>query len=193
MNKRANEIIFTDTNIIATERLILRKMRCTDAKDMFEYACDSDVTKFLTWEPHSSPEYTKRYLGTVERAYKNRTFFDFAVVLKANSKMIGSCGFSSFDYDHNSCEIGYVLNPRYRGYGLMPEAVSAVIEFAFDCLGAAEVTARFMEGNDASLRVMEKCGMSLERFVPDAVICRGKRVNVGICRLSLSEYRTQYK
>jgi len=191
MNRTANEVIFSDTSAIVTERLILRKIRCSDARDMFEYACDPDVTRYLTWEPHSDVEYTKRYLGTVERAYKKHTFFDWAVVLKATNKMIGTCGFTSFDYEKESCEVGYVINPRYRGYELMPEAVNAVIEFAFDKLGAKSVTARFMKGNDASLRVMEKCRMTFVGYEENAIVCRGRGITVGTCKVTLSEYRTK--
>lgn len=190
MNKASTEFIFSNTEIIETERLFLRKIRCSDAKDMYEYACDKDVTRYLTWNPHPDVEYTKRYLGTVERAYKDCTFFDWAVVLKANSKMIGTCGFTSFDFESESCEVGYVLNPRYRGYELMPEAVKAVIKFAFEEIGAKKVTARFMQGNDASLRVMEKCNMTFNGYAPDAIVCRGEKITVGNCSLSLSEYRT---
>ena len=191
MNKRSNELIFSETDFIVTERLILRKMRTGDANDMFEYACDSDVTKYLTWEPHPDADYTRRYLGTVERAYKKRTFFDWAVTLKANLKMVGSCGFTSFDYEKDCCEVGYVLNPRYRGYELMPEAVNAVIKFAFENLGAKAVTARFMKGNDASLRVMEKCRMTFVGYEENSIVCRGRGITVGTCVITLSEYRTK--
>lgn len=191
MNKFATEILFSKTDIIVTNRLLLRKIRLSDAKDMYEYASDNDVVKYLTWGPHPDVAYTKRYLATVERAYKNKTFFDWAVVLKVNHKMIGTCGFTSFDYSNCMCEIGYVLNPRYRGYGIMPEAVNAVIEFAFDKLGAKTVEAKFMKGNDASLRVMEKCRMSFEGYTPSAIMCRGERIDVGRCTLNVADYRTE--
>ncbi len=191
MYKRNVEILFADTDCIETDRLILRKMRCSDAKDMYEYASDSEVTRYLTWDPHPSVDYTKRYLGSVERAYKNNRFFDWAVVLKANSKMIGTCGFTSFDYLKESCEVGYVLNPRYRAYGLMPEAVNAVIRFAFEKLLAKRVTARFMKGNDASLRVMEKCGMTFDGYVENAIVRKGENITVGSCSITEVVYRTK--
>ncbi len=190
MDKFTTELLFANTNVIVTSRLILRKIRLSDARDMYEYACDDTVVKYLTWGPHPDVTYTKRYLATVERAYKNKTFFDWAVVLKANHKMIGTCGFTSFNYEEKCCEIGYVLNPRYRGYGLMPEAVNAVMEFAFDKLGAKTVEAKFMKGNDASLRVMEKCGMTLDGYTTNALVCKGMSVDVGRCYLNVCDYRT---
>lgn len=190
MNRFMTELLFANTDVIVTERLILRKIRVSDAKDMYEYACDDSVVKYLTWGPHPDVAYTKRYLATVERAYKNNTYFDWAIVLKANRKMIGTCGFTSFNYDTSTCEIGYVLNPRYRGYGLMPEAVNAVIEFAFDKIGAKYVEARFMKGNDASLRVMEKCRMTLQGYSQNAIKCRGENIDVGRCLLNVADYKT---
>lgn len=183
--------VFSPPPCLETERLLLRAIKPRDADDMFEYSSDSEVTRYLTWEPHSSKRYTRLYISGVENAYRRGAFFDWALVLRANGKMIGTCGFTSFDEQRSSCEIGYVLNPRYRGYGLAPEAAFRVIRFAFEVLGARRVEAKFMEGNTASLRVMEKCGMRFEKTEKNAALpalAKGKRVDVGVCSLTLGEY-----
>lgn len=188
MNEEIIKSIFRLPPRIETERLILRAVGPGDKYDMFEYASDREVTKYLTWCPHPSLNYTKRYIESVCAAYRNGTFFDFAVELKAKRKMIGTCGFTSFDYRNNSCEVGYVLNPRYRGYSLAPEAVLAVMRFAFTTLKAHRVFARYMEGNDASRRVMEKCGMAYEGTAKGALFLDGNYVDVGCCAITSDSY-----
>lgn len=45
------------TQRIETDRLILRRYVIEDADAMYKnWASDSEVTKFLTWQPHSSVE-----------------------------------------------------------------------------------------------------------------------------------------
>jgi hypothetical protein len=87
-----------------------------------------------------------RYLAYVATRYRAGEFFDWAVVLRENQKMIGTCGFTSFSYEHNSAEIGYVLNPSYWGQGIALEAVQAVMYFIDDAVMVGAGTVRILHG-----------------------------------------------
>ena len=51
------------TQVLHTERLTLRRFTVCDAEDMFNiWACDEKGTKYLTWSPHQSVEFTKQLL-----------------------------------------------------------------------------------------------------------------------------------
>ncbi len=178
MNKEEIVQIFRSPPVIETERLILRPVGFQDVYDMYEYSCDGDVTKYLSWEPHSDIRFTKRQIKNILDGYAGGRYFDWALELKCNGKMIGTCGFTSFDYINNACEIGYVLNPRYHGYSLATEAASHVIRFAFEELSANSVFARCMTQNFASRRVMEKCGMTFNFEEKNAIVKQRKYVSV---------------
>ncbi len=173
---------------ITTERLILRRMMAKDAGDMYEYACQKEVTKYLTWFPHPDPGYTRDYLEYLGTRYRVGDFFDWAITLKESGKMIGTCGFTSFDYTNDSAEMGYVLNPEYRGRGIAPEALYAVMKFGFDNLGLHRAEAKFIEGNDASRRVMEKVGMSFEGIRREGMLIKGEYRNIGVCAVLRDEF-----
>ena len=52
------------TGTIETERLLLRKLRADDAEAMFRnWASDPEVTRFLTWPPHKSADFTRELLS----------------------------------------------------------------------------------------------------------------------------------
>ena len=188
MNKDTVQRYFRDPPELTTPRLILRRVKKTDYRDMYEYACDPSVTKYLTWQPHPNPAWTMRYLAYVATRYRTGEFYDWAVVLRENHKMIGTCGFTSFSYDHNSAEIGYVLNPAYWGQGIAAEAVRAVLDVGFIKLNLHRIEARFMMGNDRSRRVMEKSGMTFEGFQRDAMYVLDEYRTIGICAILFSEY-----
>ena len=164
----------------------------TDYKDMFEYACREDVTRYLLWDPHETEGYTYKYLQYVQSRYRTGEFYDWAVVLKGQNKMIGTCGFTRFTLESNSAEIGYVLNPYYWGNGLAPEAVRAVLRFAFMQLRLNRVEAKYMEGNRQSRRVMEKVGMQYEGTQRESMHVKGRYVSVGICSILRREYLEKY-
>ena len=180
--------IFSRIPELETERLILRKMRVGDEEDMYAYAKRSEVTRYLLWSPHPDIYYTRDYLRYLATRYAAGSFYDWAIVLKSSGRMIGTCGFTAFDCPHDAAEIGYVLNPDYRGQGIAPEAVRAVMAFGFDKLALHRIEARFIEGNEASLRVMEKVGMRFEGYHREAMLIKGVYRTIGYSSILRAEY-----
>jgi ribosomal-protein-alanine N-acetyltransferase len=173
---------------LQTDRLILRRMRLTDAEDMYDYARRPEVTRYLLWSPHPDITHTRDYLQYIATRYAAGSFYDWAVVLKSSNRMIGTCGFTTIDCPHDAAEIGYVLNPDYHGMGIASEAVEAVLAFGFDQLLLHRIEARFMEGNVASLRVMEKVGMCFEGYRRESMMIKGSYRTIGYSSILAEEY-----
>ena len=188
MNKHFIYNIFSRIPILETEHLLLRRMKIEDANDMFEYASQAEVTKYLTWNPHPDRGYTKEYLAFVQKQYEDGEFYDWAIVDKNEMKMIGTCGFTSFDDENNAGEIGYVLNPDYWGRGLMAEAVREVLKFGFVKLDLNRIEAKYMDGNNRSRAVMDKVGMSYEGTHRSAMYIKGEYKTISVCAILRSEF-----
>lgn len=60
-------------------------------------------------------------------------------------------------------EVGWSVPAGQQGRGFATEAALASIEFGFDARGLQEIVAFTMLENDASRRVMDKCGMTYRR------------------------------
>ena len=181
--------LFKNIPTLETERLILRRMKPSDLADVFDYAKRSEVSEFLLWYPHDELAFTRRYLKIVDTKYKRGEFYDWAVVNKADGKMIGTAGFTRFDIFNNTGEIGYVLNSEYWGRGLAAEASRAVITFGFEVLGLRRIEAKYMIENTSSRRVAEKCGMSEEGILRESVYAKGKYVDVAVASILSDEYK----
>lgn len=180
--------IFSNIPTITTDRLILRKISIDDVEDMFRYSSSPDVTKYLTWSPHPDMTYTLEYVNYLQSRYRSGDFYDWAVVLKDTGKMIGTCGFTRFDYANNSAEIGYVLNASFHSRGIATEAVRKVLEFGFDKLCLNRIEGKYMVENAASRRVMEKCFMVFEGVRREGMLIKGRYRNVGVCSILKREY-----
>ncbi len=180
--------IFSRIPVIDTERLTLRSMRVADAPDMYAYACRPSVTEYLTWTPHESIEHTREYLEYIGQRYRTGDFYDWAVICRADGHMIGTCGFTSINCQSESGEIGYVLNPAYHGQGYATEAVRAVMRFGFDELELHRIEAHYIEGNDASRRLMERVGMSFEGYARESMKIKGKFRTIGTCAILREEF-----
>lgn len=180
--------VFLNIPTLYTERLSLRAMHPIDAEDMFEYARRSEVTEYLLWSEHKSLGFTKDYLVYIQSRYKLGDFYDWAIIDRESRRMIGTCGFTKIDPSNNSAEIGYVLNPDFHRRGLGSEAVSRIIEFGFEELSLNRIEARFMQGNEASLALMKKVGMTFEGYMRDLVFVKGNYRTVGVSSILRSEY-----
>lgn len=180
--------IFKRGPVIETKRLILRQMRVSDARDMYEYARLPEVTRYLLWAPHESLAYTESYLRQVENAYSRDEFHDYGVILKKNGKFIGTCGFANLDMANFKGEIGYVLNPDYWGMGIAAEAVNAVLCLGFDRMGLNRIEARYMAGNENSRRVMEKCSMTFEGIQRQSLFVKDRFCDIGVCAILAKDF-----
>ena len=184
--------VFSNIPTLETERLILRKIKIDDVDDMYEYSKNPEVTRYLVWSPHPDKEYTFEYISYLQSRYKCGDFYDWGVINKFDNKMIGTCGFTRFDFVNNSAEMGYVLNTDYHGVGIATEASFAVMKFGFERLGLNRIECRYIIGNDASRRVMEKNGMTFEGVRREGMLIKGVYRDIGICSILKSEYMNKH-
>ena len=146
---------------IETERLILRPFRQSDLSDFYEYASVDGVGEMAGWKHHESIQKSAEILDRFVEEDKT-----FAIVCKENNKVIGSLGIENYgledkltEFDgYYGREIGYVLSKDYWGRGIMPEAVTAVIDYLFNELSLDFLTCGYYDFNIQSKRVQEKCG-----------------------------------
>ncbi|MBR0162954.1 MAG: isochorismatase family protein [Oscillospiraceae bacterium] len=139
-----------------TERLIIDPIRETDQEDYFlNISHDKKVLE----------TFICRYADTLEEfdfsSYPGRRDL-FAIRLKETERLIGIL--SLFDEKDGACEIGYGIGSRFWNRGYATEAVRRFLEYLFREKGMRRVCASFFTGNDASRRVMEKCGMTYDHF-----------------------------
>jgi ribosomal-protein-alanine N-acetyltransferase len=144
---------------LKTERLYLRPVNQNDLTDIHEIVSDPEVTATAGFPISSTLEDSvKRMLEYMD---DNETL---AVVLKENNKMIGTVSLQKrhwpmypIDRKLQGRELGFDLNRKYWGRGLMPEAVRAVTDYCFQKLNYDFLTAGYFLGNARSQRAIEKC------------------------------------
>jgi RimJ/RimL family protein N-acetyltransferase len=72
-------------------------------------------------------------------------------------------------------EVGFLVSPRARGRGYAGAAVGAICRWGFTELGLRRIEWRAEVGNDASRRVAEKAGFTLEGRLRQALRINGER------------------
>ncbi len=166
------------TQRIETDRLILRRYVIEDADAMYKnWASDSEVTKFLTWQPHPSVEVSRGIIENWLKEYSDKKYYQWAIVLKDNgNEPIGGISVVHMNEDISMVHIGYCLGRAWWRRGIMSEALKAVTDFMFDTVEVNRVESRHDPRNPNSGKVMQKCGMKYEGTLRSA-----DRNNQGIC------------
>jgi ribosomal-protein-alanine N-acetyltransferase len=172
--------IFSHLPTLETERLILRPMRMSDARDLFAYAQDPEVSRHVLWDTHQSLGESRQFLRGALRQYRRGQPSSFAITLKDSGRMIGTIGFMWVNLDHQSAEVGYSLSRDYWNRGIMTEALRQVVAFGFERLRLNRIEAQHEVDNPASGRVMAHVGMQYEGTLRKRIKNKGRYVDVAL-------------
>ncbi|WP_439594698.1 GNAT family N-acetyltransferase [Falsiroseomonas sp.] len=145
-------------NGLQTPRLRLRPIGLADAAPIFDgYAQDPEVSRYLTWRPHSEIGQTRAYVQACMAATKSRTY---VLIRRTDDAVVGA-----FDLRQTTTTClgyGYVLGRPFWGHGLMTEALTTVVEWALRQSAIWRIGDVCDVQNLASARVMEKAGLERE-------------------------------
>jgi RimJ/RimL family protein N-acetyltransferase len=98
---------------------------------------------------------------------------NFAIANK--DELIGGIGLDpKDDVHHYTVEIGYWLGEPFWGKGIATSAVKAVTKYAFENFEFIRIYADVFEGNEASMKVLENAGYSLEARLRKSVFKEGQ-------------------
>jgi ribosomal-protein-alanine N-acetyltransferase len=150
--------------IIETERLLLRTFTEEDANLVYFLNLDPDVTRY-TGDPVRDESHALEVLRTtILPQYALYGHGRWAVHTKPGPGpiafgFIGWCGLKMRP-GINEIDLGYRFIKDSWGKGYATEAAAASLRYGFEKLGIKRIVGRALPGNLASVRVLEKCGMT---------------------------------
>ena len=155
-------------NTVETRRLHLRRPVSGDADLIFRaYAQDTQVTRYLVWVPHASVETTKNFISDCENRWINLAAFPYVITRKEDGELLGMIDIRP---NGHRADFGFVLARAYWGKGLMPEAISALVEVTLAQPSIYRLEATCDLDNKASARALEKAGLSREGVLRKYII-----------------------
>ena len=83
---------------------------------------------------------------------------------------MGTICLFDFSDDNSKAEIGFELLPAYQGKGIMQEAASKVVVFAFQQIGLKTIDACTHPENLGSIRLLEKLNFERHSVVDDNLL-----------------------
>lgn len=131
---------------------------------MFErYAADPLVTEHVGWPRHRSVEDAVSFLAFSEAEWAKWPAGPYLIESRADGRLLGSTGLA-FETP-TVAATGYVLARDAWGVGYATEALTAMVDVARR-IGVHRLYALCHPANPRSMRVLEKCGFTLEARLP---------------------------
>ncbi|MFW5748585.1 MAG: GNAT family N-acetyltransferase [Chloroflexota bacterium] len=164
--------------VITTERLILRQFTHADAAEMIALFGSPDVLRFLNMAPVDTRQKAIDMIDWFNGDFARQAGAHWAITRTGADGVIGHCGFYAWERAHRRVDIGYHILPAYWGHGCATEAAQAVVDWCFASMGLHRIQADCTAGNDASERVMIKCGFTLEGVWRESCWEHGRFVDI---------------
>lgn len=174
-----------------TERLLLRALQQRDVADLFALFGDPEVMRYWSQPPMQALAEAEAMWVAATEAFAATESFRWALQSRSDDRMIGTCSLFHLDAPNGRAEIGYALQRRYWGQGLMQEALRAVIGYAFDPdgLDLGRLEADLDPRNRASARLLERMGFLREGLLRERWTVAGETTDSLIMGLLRREWR----
>jgi RimJ/RimL family protein N-acetyltransferase len=182
------DVAVSEMPTLATKRLLIRPFEMEDLPDVHRILDIELRTSNLGSEKMETRDDRAEWLKWTVLNYSQLAklhqppYGDRAVVLRSTALLIGACGFvpclnpfeqlpslapetASDGESYCTTEFGlfYAISPAHQRQGYAAEATQALVEYAFQHLLLKRILATTEYDNVASLGVMRKLGMKIDR------------------------------
>lgn len=150
--------------ILETDRLLLRHLHPDDLNDLFALYSDPEMRRYF-------PEGTLTYEETQEELEwfvkghpRHPELGLWATIHKPTQQFIGRCGLLPWAIDdRQEVEVAFLIAKSHWNQGLGTEAAHAILHYGFTQLNLPRLICLIEHGNQPSIRVAEKLGMTFEK------------------------------
>ena len=136
---------------------------------------DAEIMLAIWNDPGFIRNVSDRGVRTIEEAREairdgaQKLFDDYGygpywMQLKSDGTRIGICGLFKRD-NLDDPDIGFAVLPNWIGRGYAGEAATAVVAYARDELRLSTITAIVSPGNEPSIGLIQKLGMTFDRMI----------------------------
>lgn len=165
-----------------TRRLLLRQIIDTDIDKIFEGLSHPDVIKHYGVS-YASKDATLAQMKWYADMMEQDTGRCWAICAADNSIFYGVITLPFWEKAHRRAELGYWLLPAYWKQGIVTEAASRVIEYAFAQMNLHRIKAESEDDNAASIATLKKLGFVYEGTQWECEIKNGRFINLEIYAL----------
>jgi ribosomal-protein-alanine N-acetyltransferase len=158
---------------IETPRLLLKSVTPSVIKECFVNFSEPEIKAFFG-VGQDGYDHLKTMFEQGMETHRISLFY-FLLHDRETLKIMGECGFHTWNKTHNRAELFYAMrNDTHKRKGFMTEAVPHVLKFGFNTLSLHRVEALIDYENTASRKILERFKFTREGTVRQDYVVNGK-------------------
>ena len=173
---------------LQTNRLDLIEIKQDHLSNIFKLFSDKKVTQFYNVVPLTNEDEAQKFIDWFQNRFAEQVGLRWGISLIGHNNIIGTIGFNNFTKQHRA-NIGFDLQVDFWNNGYLTEAIKKVTEFGFNKLDINRIEAEVMKGNNASERVLTKCGFKNEGVLRQWMYWNNKYYDMTMFSLLQSDYK----
>ena len=169
--------------------IILRPLKKSDVPSIFKYTKFPDIPRYTFVPSPNTVENIEAFIRKSQKFARNKTSFVFGITEPDADEVIGTIGVLAVSYVHKKAEIGYWLAKKFRGRGIMFEAVGLILKFCFIKLKLQRVQAVTLPDNVISQKLLKTCGFKYEGRQRNYYFHRKRIKDAYMYAITVGDYR----
>ncbi len=150
------KLYFTQFSILKTKRLIFRQLEDADKQEIYFLRSDKEVNKFIDRPKPDGLKGASEFISKINNGIIKDELIYWAIALKDKPKLIVTICLWNISKDKKYAELGYELNPKFHGQGIMSEALSKILDYGFNRIGLKKIEAFTHKNNLKSTAMLLK-------------------------------------
>ena len=151
--------------VIKTKRLNLRSVGENDLDQLFEIFSNDEVMWYWSSPPLKNRIAAQALSREIQEGLQQRSFLKWGIALQTNDELIGTAGLFHVEMNHKRAELGYALGRMHWGNGYIHEALSSLLDYAFNELCLHRLEADVDPRNVKSIKTLERLGFTREGYL----------------------------
>jgi RimJ/RimL family protein N-acetyltransferase len=169
------------------KKVVLRMIQKDDVEHWLRWYNDAEVLKYLS--PNVmygvNREKEEEYYNSMRKFPGSRIF----TIETHDGKVVGNIGLHNINSEWSNAEISIMIGEKqYWGKGFAADAISVMIEFAFNRMNLHRVYLHVNEANTGGIRCYEKAGFIREGVLREAQYFDGKYSNIIVMGILREEF-----
>ena len=166
----------TFSSPIETDRLILRTFERSDVDALSAYHALPSMQRYVFTKTRDAAEVAgalnvMRGHVSLQRPGDTLTL---AMLRKGDHALLGHVSLHWSDATAGQGEVRFCINPSYSGQGFSREAISALLDLAFDHFHIHRIFIRSDGRNHHSIKLLQQLGMRLEAHYREHALFQGE-------------------
>ncbi|MBC3765561.1 GNAT family N-acetyltransferase [Neptunicella marina] len=162
---------------------VIKLLDLSDYRAFFDLI-DSNRDRLLdffagTCKRTNSLEDTEQYCVEIKYKIQQQSYFPFMLQRPDSGEFIGFIDIKNIDWHTNTAEVGYFIDGKAEGAGLMVQAVQQVFLWLSQHTSLKHIYCRIHESNQRSLALAQKLGFKFECILPGSYVnSRGETIDL---------------